>query len=139
MNTAAVDTLVVAGNSIAAKTDVAKEIFSRIDAIAAKLGVAANHFWPIYVKQVSVEAYSAIALLAVGLLIGSLFWIRAATLKGCYFDCSDPTGKGVIAIAGTVVLIIATLVLFINGADIAGKLANPEYYAMNNILHAIKP
>ena len=111
-----------------------KEIFAWLDALAAKLGVTANHLWEIVVRQQYIDGV-AIAFLAVLLLVascGGVLILRHARTLDRRAD-SFPYWFGgclltALAFAGCVEASRAALTCFIN----------PEYAALRDLLGMLR-
>jgi hypothetical protein len=108
-----------------------------IDALAAKLGVAAEHVYGILVKQAFAEGIVSLAigvLLLIGLIIGLVFAVKA------FKEIAD----GLDVFELTLLIAIPVVIAFAVGASTLGQLTdgikhviNPEYYAIKEILDAI--
>lgn len=116
-----------------------EEILKRIDLLAAKLGVTADHIWAVLVKQARVEAAEWI--------IWSLFWFilsgacaymsrwlyklektgnRSHEVEEAYFlFAAVPSGIAFVIAAGCL-------------ANILTLFVNPEYWALKQIMEMMK-
>lgn len=106
-----------------------EEILKRIDALAAKLGVTAQYLWGVMVREAKVE----------GSLDGGLCVICAAVSFWC--------GRRAVAMINSEddVAILPIIIAFVTGVFALGfayssisGFANPEYFALNGILKALK-
>jgi hypothetical protein len=117
--------------------ELSKELLARLDALGAKLGVAGTEIWRILVQQAQIEAiYDGIGLVVglifAGLCCRSVKWlIRECDKPGKY----DNVEAGIWAVVGSGVL---ALLLIGTGLDVFGKLLNPEYWALQQILEVLK-
>lgn len=99
----------------------------------------APEVWRIHVKQVEIEALTAWILpLALTLLFGFLTYgcYRIYMKEGSDYDAHQGSG-----IFGTIFAFLTTLcfmVLLCDGAEAIRKSVNPEYYAIQKILHSTK-
>ena len=122
-----------------------QEILTRIDALAAKLGVTADHIWLVLVKQAGVEAWmcGAIGVTCAILAVVAFSWCWK--LGGQCHSIRESerhygSGEGFLAgaffsgLAG-VALTIATMVLL---SGVPTLVMNPEYWALKQVLAAVK-
>lgn len=118
-----------------ADTSLRAEVFSRIDAIGAKLGVAANHLWPVLVRQSYADA-------AIDLVLGTTFALVAfrcySWLPGLWkkSDGDDVYFMGVCL--STLGLVAATVAVVVCLSQAAGRFINPEYYALQSVLDVLR-
>lgn len=114
-----------------------QELLSRLDALAAKLGTTASHLWAILLHQAYVVGYTDLgagivlaAIAVAGGLIGRKMWVKfddhyaEAGLFGCVLCYFASLGCA-----------IATVNLLYSAIT---ELANPEYFALAEILKAVK-
>ena len=118
------------------KNEIANKAFEYIDAIAAKMGVAAEHVYGILVRQQLAEgiAYSLLTTLAV-----IVFAVAYTKLFKAYRKCDGYGDEAFIyaLIFGGIlglVIVITWFFVFPNGIM---KIVNPEYYAIKEILNAL--
>lgn len=122
-------------------SDIAEKIDAYFRALAEQAGVAAEHFWPIFVRQQILEGWIGIvltALLITATVTSVAVWIM--WLKQLWKKESDK------AIFASVALGFLSVVLFFgSGVNIdrtikqnITKIANPEYAAVNAIAKMIK-
>lgn len=126
---------------------ITQKISTAFSTLSEKAGVATDYFWPILIKQ---EFYSGLASLLAwsaftGISAFILFRIKDKTLLGDKDRCGDrmPTRYMFITILlwGFIfaACIEATTGLEDGGLiNWIGRLFNPEYYALRNILTLIK-
>lgn len=106
------------------------ELLKRLDLLASKLGVGAGELWRILLKEAKVEGLidGAIAFACVLTVGAALRWI--SRYRGDAWDDFELIPIGIIAFA---------LVLGLGyGYHSVCELANPEFYAFNQVLSAIK-
>jgi hypothetical protein len=120
--------------------NLSKEVLSRLDAIAAKLGVAANVLWAAYLRQARVEgisdALTALLLLALG--IG--FW-RLAKWTWSIGQKQKEYDRGGWQIATVLIAISAPFLIFPTGYYLYcafSELYNPQFWAISQILQQLK-
>jgi len=106
-----------------------KETIELINRLADKLGTTAEHLWGVLIVQARINAYEDIAILAfwgaASLLFSLLFW-KANKDEWEYTD--------VIVGVWIVVLICAGIYGLMAVPEIITCLANPEYWALQQIL-----
>ena len=118
------------------KEELMKEVFSRLDALAAKLGVTAEYLFGLYVRQAPLEAiYTlmliAAALISAALLLGSI----VLGMKKCSKSFEDwCAAVGTVSGITFVVLLVASV---IQASDVLAQLYNPEYWAVKEIISQI--
>lgn len=114
-----------------------EEILKRIDALAEKLGVASEHVWGVLVKQAVLEGAIGLSLwviATVGLSLTARFVTKELLEMAKYKEDR---------LFGTVVPAVFVFILVgIPGITLLstwiGKIANPEYYAFQEILSVFK-
>lgn len=105
------------------------EILSRLDALAAKLGVAAQNLFQLYVRQTKIDGIECVVgFLVLG--VGSYFCGRAAYLRSK--DDSDDAGS-----MGfwCVLLVVGSIPCLVGAIDLLG---NPNLWAFKSLLDTIK-
>ena len=111
-------------------------VTSGLDAIAAKLGVAAHHLWPVFIRQ---QMVWGIAYLIMSVAVCLLFLASLRRLPKSEEELNaNPTEK-TLAIIGAVVFGCALIIVFAEFADILGRLINPQYYAFRDLVKILKP
>ena len=134
------------------ETDVTKEIMSRVDVaigyLSNKIGVGADYFWPILVKQQIIEgvvcaifwiiSIFAFAIFARGLVKSLVIFYDEDSNKG------TPDGQilknvtkvgryGIGSVIFGALALITTITFFATNA--IGKIFNPEYAALKDIFN----
>lgn len=104
------------------------EILKRIDALAAKLGIAASHLWSVYVKQARIEAIECIGWGVMWLLISLAACFGARWLFKS--DDEHEVGPFVLAI---LIAVAAFLIACAQFASTPGMLINPEFWAFKEL------
>ena len=107
-----------------------------IDALAAKLAVPASQLWAVLIRQVPVEVGKDVVWLLVCAvaIYGCIRVWRFLAAAGTYRY--DEAKMGMVLVS-VVVAIAVTLSLYSAITDI-GYLFNPQYFALNEILSALK-
>lgn len=111
-----------------------------IDKLAAKLGVAAEHVYGVLVKQAVVSGVIS-TLMMIGAIIVAVFLTKSLAKKSR--DHQNHIGKydlnpyQVFHWCAVLALAVLSLAALINGPDMVGKIINPEYYAIKEILDTI--
>jgi Ca2+/Na+ antiporter len=128
-----------------------EKVTQYIDALAAKLGVAAEHVYEVLVRQQVAEGYSLLITWSLMLIIGVL--VIVLTLKSGFeyenkhyswgtemsFSLNPPNlFKVSVLTAFGILTLVAMLTLLDEGPSAVMKIVNPEYYAIREILNAIK-
>jgi len=106
-----------------------------VQVMANKAGVAAEHFWPVFIKQQQVEGiYTLIIIGVIALVgIGLLFYNRKQSFIN---DDNFPNLRLFTLIGGVILLILA---LFTTDGKIAiTQITNPEYSAIMKVVEMIK-
>jgi hypothetical protein len=113
------------------------DAMERLDALAAKAGVAVEHLWGVFVQQSFLEGitqggglFALFAMCFVTMLVTLTRRLRGKTLWWTGPDGEDePQAEGAIGIISIVFSVILGGV-FLSKVDIfATKIFNPEYYA----------
>jgi len=113
------------------------EVFTRLDILAAKLGVTATRLWDVLVAQASVSFIQHLlgAVFCLIVILAYATWFRWALKKmgslGEVFDSSD---TGPIFFFGGLVALGASVALPIVVIESLTPLLNPEYWALQEII-----
>jgi len=114
-----------------------KEIFARLDQVAAKLGTSTEHLWGVLVKQGIVEAAMALVYIVVALAF-------LLTFKNLYYNWDieshndNEMKKGFLIVP---IGFIAAIMLIVALGHISniGYFINPEMYALEFVKNALTP
>ena len=113
-----------------------------IEALAYKLGVASEHFWPLFVKQQLIEGWTSMVLLVATTVVASTLLTMGCLQKGTFFDDDDdhPRPRFFLTIAGSLGLFFSvTMILIDNGlARTFSHIVNPEYQALRDLIGMVK-
>ena len=111
-------------------------VIERLDALAAKLGVAADHFWPLFVRQQYLDALVPFSLNILSLLALLFYgrylkhhWEPDDGFSIVYNDLEVP------AILCFTFLSIVFLASFISSLEAIFVMLNPEYHALMKLIH----
>jgi len=118
-----------------------KEVMTRVDALAAKLGVAAEALLAWATRQVYVEGWLTLTQDAIFLVTGGiLYWLGewAMAESPRYQDYDGPTPKCFIRIGGLILLLLG-FVYTVATSEYVFRMFNPEYNAVAKILYLLKP
>ena len=124
-----------------------EKAFEYIDAIAANLGVAAEHVYGALLKQAMVSGLRSVVYiiicLAVSYLIIKMFKRIYSDVKegeeGIFVDSYGVSIGGVIAlIFGGIAIVIMFFAIMSDISNATTALLNPEYWALKEILDTIK-
>jgi Mn2+/Fe2+ NRAMP family transporter len=109
-----------------------EEILKRIDVLAAKLNTTGEHLWRVLVAQQKVEAIMGLLLFLLGVcIIVSVIWYVHKLWKSDY-------NPGDVDVMMTFVVVVIGIVVCGVNFDWWGRLINPEYYALKEILEVLK-
>lgn len=125
-----------------------------ITAIANKAGVAADHFYPIFVKQQRIIGITNMSLILIGIVFVVLLARNGFNINKQYelekakenpsrycdrYGRVEYPGTAIasfiLAAVITVVVVITTMAI---GADTIGQIANPEYSAVQSLVSMVK-
>ena len=116
-------------------TNVSEKVFEIIDALAAQLGVAKEFVWALLVRQQYVEA----AQLAIGVIccVVALVYTIPICSKGFNEKYTTGDADAAAAIIGLFVSVGASIYILCGSIACVGRLLNPEYYALKDILNMV--
>ena len=115
-------------------TELTKELLSRLDALAAKLGIAADQLWAILVRQAHVEmnVQFAVGLLAFLVLLAAAGLFVYGARRG-WGDCWDDEAVGS-AFVGGLIAVLAFGIATFSWLDAYCIAMNPEYWAFKELV-----
>lgn len=112
-----------------------EQITKLLEQLAAKLGTTAEHLWGVLIRQARIEAVTD-SLFVILTLVGGYWyyrWIKSYIKRNPYEDAE---------IAGLIILgipmVVSTIISFICLFLIPSELFNPEYWALKEVLNALK-
>ena len=125
-----------------------EKAFEYIDALAANLGVAAEHVYGALLKQAMVSGVRSLVYI---ILCLAVVYMVILLLKKVYTDVKDGNNNSIfldgwdISAAGIIASFVGGIALFIlfiaiiaNISNASTALLNPEYWALKEILDTIK-
>jgi hypothetical protein len=114
------------------------KIDSYVQTVAEKAGQSVEHFWPIFVKQQQIEGMWQAGLFGFFLMccLSLLFYTMATHKKG-WGGQNDINARFITALASGALGLILVVSLG-SGGRILGKIYNPEYYAVEQVVKMIK-
>ena len=124
-----------------------------ITALASKAGVAADHFYPIFVKQQRITGIFEMFLMTVGAFVG-VFFLRAGYFSmrdtidtddegenrhNAYKKREDAVNRTIFNyVVGAIFSIVASVAILAIGNDSVGKAFNPEFSAVQSLVQMVK-
>ena len=125
-----------------------EKAFEYIDAIAANLGVAAEHVYGALLKQAMVSGVRSLVYI---ILCLAVVYMVIRMLKKVYTDVKDGNNNSIFldgweisaagitaSFAGGIALFILFIAIIANISNASTALLNPEYWALKEILDTIK-
>ena len=124
-----------------------EKAFEYIDAIAANLGVAAEHVYGALLKQAMVSGLRSVVYIIIYLAVS---YAIIKVLKRVYSDVKEdeeglfvdsfgvPLGGVFALVFGGIALVIMFFVIMADISNTSTALLNPEYWALKEILDTIK-
>lgn len=123
------------------KEELVTNLLARIDVMAVKLGIAAEHLWEIMVRQAIISGVIELITLGIFTMIVGIYF-RAFIEKRLYDRVeSEPTPAGVAVIVATIIVVIMTIAVLVQFCELGGivtKIFNPEYWAYQSLLGNLK-
>lgn len=117
-----------------------KETTELLQQLAAKLGTTAEHLWTVMIRQAFISACTDLIFYATTIALVWIFIKKLPRLLGLLEDSEDlPEFLYFLALIALAVITVGFVVVSI--AMIPGTiaaLANPEYWALKQILEALK-
>ena len=104
---------------------------SYIFVIASKSGQTVEHFWPIFVRQQVVTGWSELIICILFFIVGFILLYKAKYSE----NENNQLGCVIFAI---LTLVFASLSFAALAPDIIGKIVNPEYSALKEVINLIK-
>ena len=111
--------------------------------LAEKAGVAADHFYPIFVRQQMIESVTTLVFISLGLIFTVwLFRMGVGNLKEANCGSENQnitTGKAFVGFSlGAILALVLLMVIGENGTQLFAKILNPEYYAVQSLINMVK-
>jgi len=116
-------------------TELTKELLSRLDALAAKLGVAADQLWAILVRQAQIEAIQDLIVFAFwcALLVTWYLWLGRLTRLGGEKEKEVCELEGMAFAFASASGLAIGIYAWIRMLSIPTRLLNPEYWAFREL------
>lgn len=120
--------------------EVSREALAKVEAIFASLaeqmGVATEHFWPLFVRQQLIEGIVGVVSIFIANAVGvSLaLQLRKVDRKGPH---EDP--RAFVGAIGVGVILVALAGTVIAMPTLASNIFNPEYAALKDVIEMVKP
>ena len=110
-----------------------QELFTRLNTLAAKLGVTAEHLWAVLLKQARIEVISGLCLagISIAVLIVGLLGLRWSCRNWDDYKRED-TAVG-IGIASGIVIIGGLIATCVNLYNTITPWLNPEFWALRQL------
>lgn len=115
-----------------------KEIQPLLEKLAAQFGVTVNHLWEVMVAQARVQAGAYIFQVLI-LLVVTILAVKAS--KKIYpdgYNRADGFFEEVLIPLGYIFIALIWFAAFAQLPDLIAMLFNPEYWALQQILDALK-
>lgn len=129
-------------NTVEIVTKFGEKLDSYIAVLASKAGVAADHFWPVIVKQQVIEGWCGIGVMAfcfIGFLISLTVLLKSIPNSTDDDNFKPKNVAGVIC--GGIFGFIFFFATCINTSEIGchlSKISNPEYSAIQSLVKMVK-
>lgn len=127
-------------------TQFSQELFSRLDALAAQLGVASNAVWETLLRQAPIEAevvgWRVVVLWILIVVVGLAFVLFAGLVISGIFVNSFDWEDGVVEAA--LIFVCALGAFFLSGALLDNKRTqwtlerNPQYWALEQLRDVVR-
>jgi H+/Cl- antiporter ClcA len=115
-----------------------KEVFSRLDALADKLGVVSGHLWEVLVRQAYVEAISSCVFFVLAVIaIFGIYRYGVLTFAKIKSNEWDDFAIVPFTVIGVLVGLFSGIAIVTCVGTIITGFANPEYAALNSVLKAL--
>lgn len=116
------------------------EVLKRIDALAAKLGTTGEYLWTVLVRQARVEAIQNIVtvILSAIVIAVSIAVLKWGIRREVENDWWGEPGNITAIIASVTLAIVCTVIIIQLSNAIPTLLMNPEYWALKQVLEAMK-
>lgn len=112
-----------------------QEVFTRLDAIAAKLGILSTHLWEVLIRQ----AYAAAAVNLVWTVLLTVLAIimYRVTRKGFNLALDGDDDAGFAAIGGGLLFVASASIAAVCLSEAMSAIINPEYWAFAKVLNLV--
>ena len=119
--------------------DVQEEILTRLDALGAKLGVAADHLWEVFTQQALMQGIGKMAVMLV-IILTSLYLLKKGFKNRPFFeDRSEvPKPSFFFMIIGAIMGLIGFILMGDGFVTALTQIFNPEYHAWLEVKDVLK-
>jgi cytochrome bd-type quinol oxidase subunit 2 len=117
-----------------------EELLKRLDVLAAKLGVTAQYLWTVLVKQAHIEAAMDTfwAVVFIALLVSGVICLRWSIKKINDPDTYNEEGWIALSTFSGIVIFAGLILVPVFTSSAIAEHFNPEYWALEKILSALK-
>jgi len=110
-------------------------VIPALDKLAERLGTTSEYLWGVLLKQAPI--YAATTMLEV-LLIAVVVYFYIKFFKRVHDWFEDPVASGVTLTFASIFMVGLVLAAFMSISGIIVALLNPEYWALKQVLSALK-
>jgi ABC-type proline/glycine betaine transport system permease subunit len=117
-----------------------EQIAPLLEKLANKLGTTADHLWGVMIVQARIDGYVTLAQIAI-MVVATFFYVKGLKyfLKNAEEMHEGAFAASVICVViGAIIGIIVWLTTFFNLNLLIASFFNPEYYALHEIMQALK-
>jgi hypothetical protein len=116
------------------------ELTTLLESLASKLGTTTEYLWGVMIKQAPIDAFVGITLIIISflLIIPYVRYIKwfAKNYQKCY-DNDTEVGHWIAIVILAIILCIWLIISICDINNVVTALANPEYWALEQILNKI--
>lgn len=114
-----------------------QELIGRLDALAAKIGTTGAHLWEVLVRQSIITGYADLgtAVILAATCATLAYFARKFWLA---FEKHDHGGGLAGSAVSYIAAVICGIVAIVSVYNAVLELSNPEYFALSEILKAVK-
>ena len=113
-----------------------------VSQLAAKLGTTSEFLWATLLKQAQVSIYITLVEYALTAVVVALMWKFRAQIRHGYVELLDSHTTDFFAFIGGIIFVIFVIIwmvaMLIGLEMMITAIVNPEYWALDKILSAIK-
>jgi hypothetical protein len=118
-----------------------KELLERLDVLAVKMGVGAEHLWGALIRQGMFEGCYAVAIMLVCvaycLSVKKISIPLSKRSDAAKDNTADEALYGALSVASVLLVAVAIIAFFVNAHN-AYSLFNPEFYALKQLVSISK-
>jgi formate-dependent nitrite reductase membrane component NrfD len=113
------------------------ELLKRIEVLAEKLGVTADHLWSVMLRQAQIETWMMASSLLLGIV--GLALVVPMLKRAIHYDKKHENGLAFVSGAGAVLIGIASIGFVMTAVvNLPTLIANPEYWALKDLLSKVR-